>query len=1082
MKKKLVAIMIVVMVMVSLSGRRTAYAADTDEIQYGDIVAFGSYPQTRVQDSALIKKLDGVSKTWKKYPYYSKNTNSASNQTLPTMKDKTMMEYADFTYSGTKYRAVKIHKYRPIDVTKVPDSEYKQQSNGYIKETTYYFAYEPIRWIVINKSTGLLLAEKVLDAQPFNAYYQVANGNAMSTVDDEAKASNYYYSTVRHWLNADSNYDSDYADFNFLNTAFSSTERSAMKTNSYTFSDGTYSVAIDNVFLLNHSDAISFRNYFTPSDNSDYAEAQGMTKGGGATGTPWYLSTWIDNTNVYYVQDQSIRDKTYSYYFPAITSTQCGIRPCVKVNLSHSSVVGPYKLSLKVNKTTDTPSLSWNAYTGAQSYSVYRCLSSNNPSTESNYGSPIATLGSDTTTFTDSTAEIEKSYYYRVKVTAADGNITSNYVLVQYALAKPVIKSASSSTVSGLPTLTWNSVEGADKYTISRCPEGSSSWTILTTIDATSATSNTFTDEFDPQVGSKYKYKIRAISNVNSYYDSSYSAEKTCRCILPRPTGVETTDTINGMPLIKWNTTTGAYGYRFRYKKNMDTTWTEEITSQTQIAINAAEPGASYNFRLTAIWSSDTSDTTYESGVATGSFTCAYIPAFTKQPEDYVTFSNATQIFPTVQARGTGITYRWYFNRPKSGQTGYELEFTSAGTSYSLIPSSLDDGATYYVVATDKFGRNVVSKKAKIIVMTPPGNKTASVGDTAKFTVTNTDPSAIIAYQWQSRKDAYCEWVNSGQPGAKTATLSVKTTAGLNDWQFRCIVTIANGKTATSYPYFLTVVPKITKQPVNVKTPAGTTAKFTIEANGKATLKYQWQSRKNASSDWSNSGQSGAKTPTLSVSTTAGLNGWQFRCVVTDGNGNTKSSNAATLSIVPKITTQPKSVYAAPNTKAIFTVAATGTGKLTYQWQSRKNSSSEWTNSGQPGAKTPTLTVSATAGLHCWQFRCVVTDANGQSWGSSAATLFTRLGILRQPVNAVAVKGTTAKFTVAAYGKATLKYQWQSRKNSSSEWSNSGQPGAKTAVLSATTTAGLNGWQFRCIITDGDGKQLASKEATLTVN
>ncbi|MBR5658492.1 MAG: fibronectin type III domain-containing protein [Lachnospiraceae bacterium] len=1081
MKKKLVAFLIGILMVVSLAGGQTAFAASEGSIQNGDIVIFGSYPQTKVTDSALIQQLNNKSKTWKKYPYYSKNTNSSNSQTIPTKQDITMMEYADVSLNGTMYRAVKIHKYRPIDVTKVPDSEYKQQSNGYVKETVYYFAYEPIRWIVLDKSSGLLLSEKVLDAQPFNAYYQMAGSSAMSTINDEAYASNYYYSTVRHWLNADSNFDPYYGDSNFLNTAFSSQERKAMKTNTYAIYAGAAGAAIDYVFLLDQNDANSYKSRFTSSDNSDYAEAQGMSKRGGSAGTPWFLSTYSDKTHVYYVQDQTVKSSSTSAYYSTITSTQCGIRPAIKVNLSHSLVIGPFRIISKTNSSTGKPYLDWDYYTGAYSYKVYRCPSSSNPSAAASWGSPIATLGSDTTEYNDPTVETGRSYYYKVEVTTSYGSETSPYLLVQYPFAKPVIKSASSDTVTGLPTLSWDRVENADAYTVYRAPENSNSWTYLTTIDAGSATTYKFTDEYNSQVGNKYKYKIRAISDTTSAYDSPYSAEKTVRCILARPTGVETTDTSDGKPLIKWNKTSGAYGYRIQYKKTSESEWTEKIVTSTQAVIDDAQPGSSYNFRLTAIWSSNTSDKTYESGAATGSFTCAYIPAFTKQPEDYVVFSNATQIFPTVQARGKGITYRWYFNRPKSGQSGYELEFTSTNNMYSLIPGSLDDGATFYVTATDKFGRIVVSKTAEITVLTTSGNKTASVGDTAKFTVSNLNPSAITSYQWQSRKDAASEWANSGQPGAKTATLKVNAIAGLHNWQFRCVVTIANGKQAYSYPLYLTVVPKITKQPSSVYTPLGDTAKFTIEANGKEKLTYQWQSRKNSSSEWSNSGQPGAKTPTLSVATIAGLHGWQFRCVVTDGNGQTKASNPATLSIVPKITTQPKSTYAAPNSEVKFTVAANGKEKLTYQWQSRKNASSEWTNSGQPGAKTATLTVTALSGLHGWQFRCVVTDGNGQSWGSNAATLFTRLGILKNPVDTVVAKGATAKFTVTAYGKATLKYQWQSRKNSSSEWTNSGQPGAKTATLSVTALAGLNGWQFRCIVTDGDGKQLPSKEATLTV-
>ena len=78
--------------------------------------------------------------------------------------------------------------------------------------------------------------------------------------------------------------------------------------------------------------------------------------------------------------------------------------------------------------------------------------------------------------------------------------------------------------------------------------------------------------------------------------------------------------------------------------------------------------------------------------------------------------------------------------------------------------------------------------------------------------------------------------------------------------------------------------PTITQQPVSLYAEPGTTAKFTITATDTAPLTYQWQSRKNESSNWANSAQSGAKTKTLSVATTAGLHGWQFRCIVKDGN------------------------------------------------------------------------------------------------------------------------------------------------------------------------------------------------------
>lgn len=40
----------------------------------GDIVSFGSYPQSRVTDSATVSALDKISKNWVSYGYYSGNS------------------------------------------------------------------------------------------------------------------------------------------------------------------------------------------------------------------------------------------------------------------------------------------------------------------------------------------------------------------------------------------------------------------------------------------------------------------------------------------------------------------------------------------------------------------------------------------------------------------------------------------------------------------------------------------------------------------------------------------------------------------------------------------------------------------------------------------------------------------------------------------------------------------------------------------------------------------------------------------------------------------------------------------------
>ena len=89
--------------------------------------------------------------------------------------------------------------------------------------------------------------------------------------------------------------------------------------------------------------------------------------------------------------------------------------------------------------------------------------------------------------------------------------------------------------------------------------------------------------------------------------------------------------------------------------------------------------------------------------------------------------------------------------------------------------------------------------------------------------------------------------------------------------------------------------------------------------------------------------------------------------------------------------------------------------------------------------------------------------------------------ITKQPKNASAAVGATARFSVEATGEGTLTYRWQSKQNSDSTWSDSGQNGANTPNLTVTATTGLDGWQFRCIVKDESEKEAISETASLSL-
>ena len=268
--------------------------------------------------------------------------------------------------------------------------------------------------------------------------------------------------------------------------------------------------------------------------------------------------------------------------------------------------------------------------------------------------------------------------------------------------------------------------------------------------------------------------------------------------------------------------------------------------------------------------------------------------------------------------------------------------------------------------------------------------------------------------------------------------------------------------------------PTITTQPHDITAPVGEAALFKVSASGSG-LTYQWQFKKPGGS-WTNFGATGHDTATLRIVTYGSMNGYQYRCVITNVAGKKVITNAVTLRAKTTITAQPVTIGAAKGSTAKFTVAATGAG-LQYQWQFRKPGGS-WTNSGATGAKTATLSVTAYMSMSGYQYRCRITDANGNKTYSNAATLrVADMTISAQPHDITAPVGESALFKVSASGSG-LTYQWQFRKPGGS-WTNSGATGAKTATLRIVTYGSMNGYQYRCVITDAKGIKVITNVAAL---
>ncbi|MEI9982057.1 MAG: beta-1,3-glucanase family protein [Aliidongia sp.] len=211
--------------------------------------------------------------------------------------------------------------------------------------------------------------------------------------------------------------------------------------------------------------------------------------------------------------------------------------------------------------------------------------------------------------------------------------------------------------------------------------------------------------------------------------------------------------------------------------------------------------------------------------------------------------------------------------------------------------------------------------------------------------------------------------------------------------------------------------PQIIVPPAAIAVTAGQPAQFTVTATGAAPLSFQWQ--KNGSNI------TGAITATYQTpATSLSDNGATYSVVVTNGQGNATSTTAA-LAVVaaaaPAITTQPAAQTAAVGQNVVFSVAATGSPTLTYQWQRNGTAIAGATG---PSYTTPVLALGDSGA----GFSVLVSNPVGQLTSATAAltvTAATAPGIVTQPQSLSVLLNQPASFSVTANGSQPLTYQWQ---------------------------------------------------------
>jgi Immunoglobulin I-set domain len=210
------------------------------------------------------------------------------------------------------------------------------------------------------------------------------------------------------------------------------------------------------------------------------------------------------------------------------------------------------------------------------------------------------------------------------------------------------------------------------------------------------------------------------------------------------------------------------------------------------------------------------------------------------------------------------------------------------------------------------------------------------------------------------------------------------------------------------------VAPLIGTQPSNQTVAVGATATFSVVATGTAPLHYQWQKGTTAISSATSASYT---TPAAIISD----NGSQFSVIVSNSAGSI-TSNAATLTVSssgpPVITQQPANQTVAVGETATFSVAATGTLPLTYEWQKGTTPIAGATSASY----TTPATTSADSGS---QFKVLVSNSGGNAASNtvtltvdaSTDVLTMHNDIARTGQNLTETILTTSNVTSAKFGK-----------------------------------------------------------------
>ncbi|MCS5572635.1 MAG: immunoglobulin domain-containing protein, partial [Pseudomonadales bacterium] len=353
-----------------------------------------------------------------------------------------------------------------------------------------------------------------------------------------------------------------------------------------------------------------------------------------------------------------------------------------------------------------------------------------------------------------------------------------------------------------------------------------------------------------------------------------------------------------------------------------------------------------------------------------------------------------------VSASGTEpLTYNWF--------KGGELYSSGADAELSITGVTEQDGGFYQVEVVNAIG-SARSTIVEITVIEPvrivqqPVDATVIQGN-----------NAMLAVLASGSEPVYYQWYHNGEAvaGGTRAALNILDAQAENRGVYEVHVSNEAGTVISdSVTLKLSYPPSITLQPRPFAGLTGDNLVIRIEANGTMPLIYQWFK----------DGQSiaGQTADSFVVESLQETDAGTYSVTVTNEAGIATSVTAiVSVSTPVAITAQPEGLSAPTGTSVTFSVTATGTAPITYQWL--KNSEKI------TGATSATYTVSSVAASDTGGYQVLVSNEAGDQISKTASLRVAQpVSIVSQPVSGQVREGQPYELSVVASGTQPLTYKW----------------------------------------------------------